>query len=480
MLSRVAVNETVGVTQNTRTVSLRAAMISRREPRAYQLGLVGLAGVVVLGTLLSFSVAATGDLLPESLRLGVPSPFLGLLGRTGLHLPAALLIVALILLFLSYALAVWAAEHLPAWIVLSAIALFVLIVLVAPPTISTDVFSYQAYGQMFRAYHSNPYLHGTYSICGNGQDLSNNQICSYIGAKWISTPSVYGPLFTLLSSLWGGSLQLSTSAVAASVFAFKLIAAVSAVGTMWLLWYAAKLRGVSPVRAVALFGLNPLVVFYGIGGGHNDLLELLFTTAGIYTVLLHRNRAGGSLITLGAGIKLTAGLLLPFVLASGSEPDADKRRRSLLLGTAITAVILLGAALIAFRSGIWHLPSTLDQVQNEGAGQTLPGFIATILHLTTLGHIVGAVLGVIFIGLCVWLLIKVHRGELDWIDGAGWATFGLLVSTSSILPWYGAWMLPLVALSHNRKLWTVTLCFTAWILVTALIVYIPGPSFPSI
>jgi alpha-1,6-mannosyltransferase len=469
----VAVNETLGVTQNTHPASPRAEFVSRRSSRTYQLGLVGLLGVVTLGVLLSLAVAGTGNLLPESLRLGVASQFLGLLGRTGIYLPGGVLIAALLVLFFFYVLAVRATDQLAKWMVFSAIAVFVLIVLAAPPIVSTDVFSYQAYGRMYTIYGSNPYLHGPYSIYGD-------QLYFYIDSKWIATPSVYGPLFTLLSSIWAGPLRLSTSAIAASVFAYKTIAALAAVGTMALLWRCAKLRGTSPLRAVALFGLNPLVVFYGIGGGHNDLLELMLMTAGIYAVLLHRNGAGGTLVALSAGIKLTAGLVLPFALASGSEPDADKRRRSLLLTAAITFVLMLGIGLLAFHSGIWHLPSTLDQVQKEGAGQTVPGFISTILHLPTLGHIVGAVLGAIFIGVCVWLLIKVHRGELDWIEGAAWATLGLLVSTSSILPWYGAWLLPLVALSHNRKLWTVTFCFMAWMLATALVVYLPGSSFLGI
>jgi len=470
MLSRVALNETLGVTQNIRTDPLRAAIAPRRDSRTYQLGLVGLVGVVALGILLSLAVAGTGNLLPESLRLGVASPFLGLLGRSGIYLPGGVLIAALMVLFFAYVLAVRAADQLPKWMVLSAIGVFVLVVLAAPPIVSTDVFSYQAYGRMFTLYNSNPYQHGPFTIYGD-------QLYFYIDSKWINTPSVYGPLFTLLSSIWAGPLRLSTGAIAASVFAYKGIAALSAVGTMALLWRCAKLRGTSPLRAVALFGLNPLVVFYGIGGGHNDLLELLFLTAGIYAVLLHRNGAGGTLVALSAGIKLTASLVLPFALASGSEPEADKRRRSLLLGAAITFVVMLGIGLLVFHSGIWQLPSTLDQVQKEGAGQTLPGFITTILHLSTLGHIVGALLGAGFVGVCVWLLIKVHRGELDWIEGAAWATLGLLVSSSSILPWYGAWMLPLVALSHNRKLWTATICFMAWMLATALVVYLPGSSF---
>ena len=53
-----------------------------------------------------------------------------------------------------------------------------------------------------------------------------------------------------------------------------------------MIWRSsAKLRGVNPTRGIALFGLNPLVTLYGVGGGHNDLLMLLLTTGGVYAIL---------------------------------------------------------------------------------------------------------------------------------------------------------------------------------------------------
>ena len=46
-------------------------------------------------------------------------------------------------------------------------------------------------------------------------------------------------------------------------------------------WNAARLRGLDPVKAAALVGLNPLIVVYGVGGGHNDLLMLAVLMAGV-------------------------------------------------------------------------------------------------------------------------------------------------------------------------------------------------------
>ena len=67
----------------------------------------------------------------------------------------------------------------------------------------------------------------------------------------------------------------------ASVFAYKAIAAVSSLAIVALVWNGARLRGVDPVKAAALVGLNPLIVVYGVGGGHNDLLMLAPMVAGV-------------------------------------------------------------------------------------------------------------------------------------------------------------------------------------------------------
>ena len=83
------------------------------------------------------------------------------------------------------------------------------------------------------------------------------------------TPTVYGPLFTALSYL------LAPLSIPASVIAYKAIAAVSSLAVVALVWNGARLRGIDPVKAAALVGLNPLIVVYGVGGGHNDLLMLV-------------------------------------------------------------------------------------------------------------------------------------------------------------------------------------------------------------
>ena len=75
---------------------------------------------------------------------------------------------------------------------------------------------------------------------------------------------------------------------------------------------------------------------------------------------------------------------------------------------------------------------------------------------------------------------RVWKGELDWIDGAGWATVALLVSASALLPWYVAWLIPLAALASDRRLWRVAIVTTGVIQLIQLVGYIPhGGSLPG-
>jgi membrane-bound metal-dependent hydrolase YbcI (DUF457 family) len=53
----------------------------------------------------------------------------------------------------------------------------------------------------------------------------------------------------------------------------------------------------------------------------------------------------------------------------------------------------------------------------------------------------------------VWLLWRVWQRKFDWLDGAAWATFAVLVTAWAMLPWYVVWLMPLVAVSKSRRLW---------------------------
>jgi len=178
-----------------------------------RVGLLALGGLLATGLLVSLSAAHTAQLLPESVR-PVPKSLAGAFGGASIDLRSYGVIAVLVAMFAFYALAVRAADRLPARMVLMTIAGLYAFVLLAPPLVSTDIFSYGAYGRMGTVYGANPYLHGPIAI---GLD----PLYYLIGAKWVTTPSVYGPVFTALSYV------LAPLSIAASVLAYKAIAAIA-------------------------------------------------------------------------------------------------------------------------------------------------------------------------------------------------------------------------------------------------------------
>ena len=423
------------------------------------LAIAAIAGVPLLGLVICIAATRTNVLLP--VNRPVQSWMAGPLRYVGFVIPAGVVIGLILLLFALYVVATMVAERVSPNTVLIAVIAFNVIVLLGPPLFSTDVFSYQMYGRLFATYHLNPYTHGPTSA-------ALDPVYQLIGAKWISTPSVYGPLFTLASGALAGL------SITASEFIFKLIAALASCGTLFLIWRSAQLRKVNPTRAIALFGLNPLVTLYGVGGGHNDLLMLLFTTASIYALLLRRNVIGGASIVLSAATKLTGGLLLPFAIVDRSEPEGGgRRRRSVLLGAAAAAIVIGTPSFLVFGNGLLKLPGTLQNVQSSGQWQSVPGFF---LNLTGIGdsHTATTVLGLIFASVSLWLLWRVWRGRMDWLEAAAWATLTMLLTAASLLPWYVAWLLPLVGMSTSRRLNRATLWMTGIATAVTVITYLPN------
>jgi alpha-1,6-mannosyltransferase len=454
----MSVHGPLGVTDSGAIEIRTPAIRTRARSLGDRAGVFAIAGLLLTTLLVAVGAAQTNALLPESVR-PLPSWLAGPFGNTGIALGTGGMAAVLIVMFGSYVIAAQAADRLSARTVLMSIAAMHALVLLAPPLLSTDIFSYQFYGRMGSLYGANPYLVGPHA-------LALDPLFPYIGAKWSYTPTVYGPLFTVLSYVF------APLSIAGSVVAYKAIAAFASLTTIALVWNSARLRGIDPVRAVALVGLNPLLVIYGVGGGHNDLLMMLALMAGVYLVLAHRERTGSGLMVAAAAIKLTAGVMLAFAIASGGGTRARDHRRDVLVGAAAAAALLVGLAFAWFGTAPLHLFGTVQKVQSEGDWHSVPGFIGAELG-DGVGHVTGILLGVLFAAACAWLLRRVWQGRLDWIDAGAWTALALLVTASSFLPWYVVWLLPLAALATDRRLWRIALITTAVVQAIQLIGYIP-------
>ena len=69
--------------------------------------------------------------------------------------------------------------------------------------------------------------------------------------------------------------------------------------------------------------------------------------------------------------------------------------------------------------------------------------------------------------LVVWVALACVMAwrKRDSLTAAGWASVGLFVTLSWVLPWYVLWGLPLAALSTSRRLRTVTLVLGVYLII---------------
>jgi alpha-1,6-mannosyltransferase len=186
---------------------------------------------------------------------------------------------------------------------------------------------------------------------------------------------------------------------------------------------------------------------------------LAILAAGLYVLLQERERRGGALIVTATAVKLTAGLLLPFALAGRCRGEGSARLR-VAVGAALGAVAVAALAFAFFGTAPLRLPATLQGIQSEGGPHSIVGFVLAAVGVEPIPRALGVGLTLVFLAVVAWLLRRVWLGEMDWIVGAGWATVALLVSTGFLVPWYVAWLLPLAALTSDRRLLTAAIFLT--------------------
>lgn len=407
---------------------------------------VALVGVLGASFLICISATTSELILPTSLR-PLPGWLAGPFDGVGASLGLAALIVVLSALLLAYSVAASTAHRLSPKVVIAAILALHAMVLFGPPLFSSDVFSYTAYARIGTVFGANPYLHGP-------DAFPLEALHPLIGIQWVGTPTVYGPVFTALSYL------LVPLGIAGNVVAYKAVAAASSLVLVFLVWRAADLRGLDPPKAAALVGLNPVIVLFGVGGGHNDLLMLAILGAGLYVLLREKELSSGALMVTATAVKLTAGILLPFALAAKGGRSRLTASRNLLVGAGLAAAAISVLAFVAFGSGPLQMLNTLQVIQAEGGSHSVVGFLVTAVGLPGSIGPADTALTVVFLLALAWLIRRVWMGDLDWIAGAGWATVVLLLTTGFLVPWYVAWLIPLAALGRDRRLLIAAIALT--------------------
>jgi alpha-1,6-mannosyltransferase len=312
-------------------------------------------------------------------------------------------------------------------------------VLLLPLLFSRDVYSYAYHGRIAAAYHANPYV-------ATPAEYPADALAAFVGPKWVDTPAVYGPLWTHVSSL----VVRAFDDVAAWVAAFRVVAVGATAGTLVLV--SRLVRRIRPEReafALALIGLNPVVVFQSVASGHNDVLVMLGVAGALALVFAGRDRWATAVLALGVLVKVTAAvpLLLWWVAVAARRPSGERLRTlgphlgiAAALGLVAAAPFLntsdptLGMAELATHEG-WLAPSRFFRRLFDAIGGD------------ALGLVPRAVLPIVLVGALIALGRALARrapaiGAAAVGASWGWGLLVLMLLGPVLLPWYVTWALP--------------------------------------
>jgi hypothetical protein len=379
---------------------------------------------------------------------------LDLLSRNAIGVLAAVALLAAAGAFVYALRRAWNGELTLRRILLVAVILH-LFAMVIPLFLSRDVYSYAMYGRMVSVYSVNPYVDIPASFI-------DDPVYPLVSVDWIDSPSVYGPAFVAVSA---GITELVTSPPL-MVVAFKGLAAVASLGTMLLA--VAGARRIRPERAAfaaLLVGWNPVIVFHGVAGGHNDALVGLALAAGVFLILSGRELWATAVMVLGTLVKVSGGVPLAIaVLAAVFRKPKGQRLRAFAVHAGVGVAVALpfivpfeqtsdptlGTLELTSRQG-WLAPSRFVLVILRGAANFLGGDLA--------GDIVSVIVRVVFPLVFVVTLVALVRhlaGDPSRIEpplvvaAMGWATLIALMISPLLYPWYAMWLVPVVWLLPKR------------------------------
>jgi hypothetical protein len=331
--------------------------------------------------------------------------------------------------------------------VITLAVVYQVVILLLPLLLSRDVFSYSYYGRIVSRYGGNPYVQTPASF-------PQDPLWRFTWPEWRNVSSVYGPAFAWLAA----ALTAVFRSITAEIFGFKVIAIGATLASMAIVRSVAE--RVNPARAtyaVAMIGLNPILIFHTAGGGHVDALVMLSVAAAIWLVVDGRELGATAALTLGALVKVTAAVplvLLIVYLVARSEPG---RRLGVLAKHAATAVGI--SFLVALPFLQTHDPTLgmLDLVHHD-SWMASPELMERLFEAIGRGVAgsVGGSIGVDIARMTVFAAIAaglfmigrqvVRRAPNEGVAflGAvwGWSLLLMMLASPTLFPWYFAWVVP--------------------------------------
>ncbi|GAA2576758.1 hypothetical protein GCM10010435_61130 [Winogradskya consettensis] len=344
---------------------------------------------------------------------------------------------------------------------------------VARPLFSGDLWSYLAQG-LTAARGLDPYTLGPAQALG-----PDSAVTQHVSHYWVDTPAPYGPVWLTVSR---AVAEIAGDNLLWSVLFYRLIALAGVFLIGWALPRLARRGGVSPVSALWLGLLNPLVLWHLVAGAHNDALMIGTMLVGMELALsaLDRDGRGGTslvprggwsrfaagmtLLTIAACIKVVAVVAICCVAAELARRHGRPVRTALfvLLGAAAGMTVFSSIGGFGWISAMhssttvysWMSPTTgTGLLIGLASGGEDTATVVTVLNIAGLA---------VFLLLALRLLLSVYRGRISALRSLGLIFAAMLLCAPVVQPWYLLWaLLPLAATTRRHRARVVMIVISA-------------------
>lgn len=220
------------------------------------------------------------------------------------------------------------------------------------PYMSSDVYSYIANGWTASHYGENPYYVPTGEITARTGFL--DEMHRKVANCWRTEPAIYGPLWTIICT---GLSALSFGNINVALLIYKLANAIVHILNCILIYKITRNKSL-----VALYGLNPFILFEGIANAHNDIYLILFILLAIFFLVKRKNLGiAVAFLAMATAIKYLAILLLPFIIIYYAQKKDVKTRLKYCVFCGIEYIAIIALFYIIYLKDFQVILTVLGQ-----------------------------------------------------------------------------------------------------------------------
>jgi len=219
-----------------------------------------------------------------------------------------------------------------------------LILILAYPFLSSDLFNYIFYSKIILKYHANPYTY-------RALDFPGDEWLRFM--RWVHGYAPYGPLWlagAIIPALLGfGKFILNFLMFKIFIGSFHLI-------NSYLIFKILKKRGIKNILlGTSFYALNPLFLIEGVANAHNDIVLTSFLILTVYFYVNKEYMKSFVALILGTIIKYIPILNLPWIIFAVFQKKKVNYEKIIFLSlftmTIFTFIFSTFAIRIPFVSG---------------------------------------------------------------------------------------------------------------------------------